>query len=303
MKMIIDTDPGVDDVIAIALAHAMPDIELVGLTTIFGNTFVGQSSRNARYLAGLLGADVPVAQGASLPYGEATYEPAPHVHGPEGFGDIIDVPEIGANIDETAAAFLVRMARENKGELVVCAIGPLTNIADALRLDDSFASNLKELVLMGGAFEHAGNITEHAEANIFHDARAADEVFASDLEIKMVGLNATMQTLMKSDDFIALAKESPKIGGFISRITPFYLQFYRDVVNADGCAMHDAAAVLCCTNPERFDFHRSGLRVSLDEANYGATIADENRKPVAIAMNIDAPWALSTLKTEISRLD
>lgn len=303
MKMIIDTDPGVDDVIAIALAHAMPDIELVGLTTIFGNTFVGQSSRNARYLVDLLGADIPVAQGANLPYGEDTYESAPHVHGPEGFGDIEDVPEIGANIDETAAEFLVRMARENKGELVVCAIGPLTNIADALRLDAAFASNLKELVIMGGAFERAGNITEHAEANIFHDARAADEVFASDLDIKMVGLNATMQTLMKSDDFSELAKASPKIGGFIGRIAPFYLKFYRDVVNADGCAMHDAAAVLCCTNPERFDFHSVGLRVSLDEANYGATIADENRKPVRVAMNIDAPWALSTLKDEISRLD
>lgn len=301
--MIIDTDPGVDDVIAIALAHAMPQIELIGLTTIFGNTFVGQSSRNARYLVDLLGTDIPVAQGATLPYGQTTYEPAPHVHGPEGFGDIDEVPEIGANIEESAAEFLVRMAQENKGELVICAIGPLTNIADALKIDSNFASNIKELVLMGGAFEHAGNITEHAEANIYHDARAAEDVFASDLAIKMVGLNATMQTLMKMEDFEALAVASPKIGGFIERITPFYLRFYKDVVNADGCAMHDAAAVLCCTNPERFDFHKSGLRVSLDEANYGATIADESRKPVEIAMNIDAPWALDTLTAEISRLD
>ena len=302
MKMIIDTDPGVDDVIAIALAHAMREIELVGLTTIFGNTFVEQSSRNARYLVGLLGADLPVSQGANLPYGESDYQPAPHVHGPEGFGDVGEVPQIGENIDESAAEFLVRMARENRGELVVCAIGPLTNIADALKLDNDFAANLKELVIMGGAFERVGNITEFAEANIYHDARAADDVFASQLNIKMVGLNATMQTLMTAQDFTDIAQGSPKTGGFINQITPFYLKFYRDVVDVEGCAMHDAAAVLCCTNPERFELKRTGLRVSMKDQNYGATIADASRKPVAIAMNIDAPWALSTLKDEISRL-
>lgn len=302
MKLIIDTDPGVDDTLAIALATALPEVNLLGLTTVFGNTYVHQSSRNARFLLDFLGYDCPVAQGAALPYGADTYESSAYVHGPEGFGTIAEVPEIGKNADETAPAFLVRMARENKGELVVCAIGPLTNIADALKRDPAFAENLKSLVIMGGAFEHPGNITAHAEANIFNDAAAADIVFATDMHIVMVGLNATMQTIVTPEDFAEMGAKSPKIGGFVRDISDFYLGFYRSVGVFDGCPMHDATALLACVAPERFEMKPSGLRVILEGDEIGKTVADESRRAVDIAMSVDAKWAVDLTMERIATL-
>ena len=297
MKVIIDTDPGVDDALAIALAVAMPEVELLGLTTIFGNTFTHQSSRNARFLLDLFDHACPVAAGATLPYGASSYDPSADVHGPEGLGALLTVPEIGMDHHEHAAAFLVRMAREHAGELVICAIGPLTNIADALKLDPAFAGNVKELVIMGGAFQHPGNITPHAEANIFHDALAADAVFASGMAIAMVGLNATMQTLLTPAHFAQMAGASPKVGGFLGDIHDFYLGFYRKVGVMDGCPMHDSTALLACVAPERFTFETAGLRVICAGQALGQTVADAQRPAVRVAVGVDAGWAVGRAMT------
>ena len=303
MKLIIDTDPGVDDVLAIALAHAMPQVELVALTAIFGNTFVEQSSRNARYLLDLLGAGhIPVAEGAKLPYGAKTYEPSAWVHGKEGFGDIENVPEIGANTSENAAELLVKMVNEAPSEITVCAIGPLTNIADAIRLDQNFSQNIKELVVMGGAFECAGNITPHAEANIYHDAAAAEEVFASGVPIRMVGLDATLKTLLTLDDFEEMAKTAPNAGGFVNQISQFYLGFYRSVGVTNGCPMHDSTAVLACAFPEKFTWKQSGVTVVQDGDAIGDTIPAD-RPNTNVAMDVDADWAVDFVKDAIATLD
>jgi len=302
MKMIIDTDPGVDDAIAIALAHSLPEIDLVGLTTVFGNTRVDQSSRNARYLLNMLGADVPVAEGAAKPWGDHHFEPSAWVHGPEGFGDMAEVPQIGKDHDMSAAEFLVDMARKHKGELVVCAVAPLTNIADALELDPEFAQNVGKLVIMGGALHCPGNITAHAEANIYHDPHAADAVFASGLETVMVGLDVTLQTLLVPGDFADLAASSPEIGGFIHRISNFYLGFYKEVADLDGCPMHDAAAVLACSDPNWFGLESTGLRISLNGETIGQTIADNSRPSVSVATKIDAQATLDKLKTHLAAL-
>ena len=302
MKLIIDTDPGIDDAIAIALAHALPQVDLIGMTAVFGNTHVVQSSRNARYLADLLGFDVPVAEGAALPYGEFSYAPSDYIHGPEGLGDLTTIPQIGQNDPRNAAQFLCEMAAKYAGELVICAIGPLANIADAIALDPSFVTNLKSLVIMGGAFEHAGNVSPYAEANIIHDPIAADAVFGSGMTITMVGLDATMKTLLTPTDFDDLEKAAPKIGGFIKRIADFYLGFYRSVGVIDGCPMHDALAVLACTDPEKFTFQMTGIKVTQSGDEIGATVADTTRKPVAVAMGCDAVWAVDLMKTQISGL-
>ncbi|MGB0967205.1 MAG: nucleoside hydrolase [Halocynthiibacter sp.] len=300
--MIIDTDPGVDDAIAIALAHALPEINLIGLTTVFGNTRVDQSSRNARFLLDMLGADAPVAEGAAKPWNDYPFEPSAWVHGPEGLGDLAEVPQIGKNHPLPAAEFLVEMARQHKGELVICAIAPLTNIADALALDPEFADNLGKLVIMGGNLHCPGNITEFAEANIYHDPNAADAVFASNLKTVMVGLDVTLQTLLVPEDFAALAASAPTTGGFINRISEFYLKFYKEVANLDGCPMHDAAAILACSDPDWFGHETTGLKVSSDGDNIGATLADTSRPNVQVATKIDAKAALSKLKSALSHL-
>lgn len=302
MKLIIDTDPGVDDAIAIALAHALPDVDLIGMTAIFGNTFVTQSSRNARYLCDLFGMSVPVAEGAALPYGAETYAPSDYVHGPEGLGDNIDIPQIGTNDPRDAATFLCEMASEHAGAVTICAIGPLTNIANAIKRDPAFTTNVKSLVIMGGAYKHPGNVTPFAEANIIHDAAAADVVFSSGMAITLVGLDATMKTLLTPEDFGTLAQNAPKVGGFIDDISKFYLEFYRSVGVTNGCPMHDALAVLACTSPDKFSFEHIGIAVTQNGDEIGATRADDSRKPVAVAMDCDAEWAVNVMMERISSL-
>lgn len=302
MKLIIDTDPGVDDALAIAIAVALPEISLLGLTTIFGNTFVPQSSRNARFLLDLFAADCPVAEGAALPWGAETYDPADNVHGPEGLGARADIPQIGQNTDEAAADFLVRLAQENAGELTICAIGPLTNIADALARDPGFARNVKELVIMGGALDQPGNITPFAEANLFHDAAAADAVFQSEMNIVMIGLNATLQTLLTPADLTDMARTAPKVGGFLEEIHDFYFGFYRSVGIMDGCPMHDATSLLACLWPERFKFTETGVRVIVDGDEIGQTIRDESRPNVRVATGVEADWAIQTAKNAVAQL-
>ncbi|WP_419739681.1 nucleoside hydrolase [Ruegeria sp.] len=302
MKLIIDTDPGIDDAMAIAYAAAAPEIDLIGLTTVFGNTHVHQSSRNARYLVDKLGLAVPVAQGAPFAYGEDDHRPSEHVHGPEGFGDLTDIPEIGQNHDVSAAAFLVEMARQHPGELVVCAVGPLTNIADAMALDPEFASNLKRLVIMGGAVYCPGNITEHAEANIYHDAKAADAVFSAPPETVLVGLDVTLKTLYKSADFEDLALRSPDMGAFLRDISRFYLKFYKEIGGLEGCGLHDSTAVIACTHDHMFESVQTGLKVATEGEAIGATIPDEGRPPVWVCRDVDGAGVVDLFTARVASL-
>lgn len=302
MKLIIDTDPGIDDAMAIAYAAAAPEIDLIGLTTVFGNTHVHQSSRNARFLVNKLGLDIPVAQGASAAHGKGDHSPSEHVHGPEGFGDLTDIPEIGQNHDLTAAEFLVEVARENAGELVICAIGPLTNIADAMALDPAFSKNLGRLVIMGGAVYCPGNITPHAEANIYHDVHAADAVFAAPPETVLVGLDVTLKTQYQNADFEALAQKSTDIGVFLRDISKFYLQFYKEIGGLDGCGLHDSTAVIACTHDHMFDLVQTGLQVTTEGDALGATVPQDSRPPVTVCRDVDGAGVVDLFTARVASL-
>ncbi len=302
MKLIIDTDPGIDDAMAIAYAAAAPEIELVGLTTVFGNTHVHQSSRNARFLLHKLGLNAPVAEGAPCALGADGHTPSEHVHGPEGFGDLTEIPQIGANHASTAAEFLVEMARAHQGELVVCAVGPLTNIAAAMRLDPGFRRNIKQLVIMGGAVYCPGNITEHAEANIYHDVIAADEVFASPPETVVVGLDVTLKTLYASADFEDLARRSRDMGSFLRDISKFYLRFYRDVGGLEGCGLHDSTAVIACTHAPMFEMVETGLQVAVDGAELGKTSPAKDRPAVRVCHNVDGSGVVRLFTERVASL-
>ena len=302
MKLIIDTDPGIDDAMAIAYAHAAPEIDLVGLTTVFGNTHVHQSSRNARYLLDLLGAELPVAPGAALPYGADSYQPSAYVHGDEGFGHLLDIPQIGADHPQPAAEYLVDMARAHRGELSVCAIGPLTNIADAIRLDPGFLGNLAQLVIMGGAVFCRGNITEHAEANIYHDAQAAAEVLRAEGNIVLVGLDVTLQTLYRAQDFAALAEASRTTGGFLEDISRFYLDFYQTVAGEDGCGLHDSTAVIACTHPHLFEIVETGVMVDVAGEALGKTRAVDTGAKVRVCRDIDGAAVVDLFTRQVAGL-
>ncbi|MGH1466505.1 MAG: nucleoside hydrolase [Cognatishimia sp.] len=281
-KLIIDTDPGIDDAMAIFYAAAAPDIDLLGLTSIFGNVTVETATRNALRLLETAGVDAPVAAGAPTPMAMPPFKPSSHVHGAEGFGDIPAATPSGQPISETAAEFLCRMAREHKGELVVCPIGPLTNIALALQLDPDFATNVDRIVLMGGSYREGGNITPHAEANIYHDPHAAEIVFASGAQVEMVGLDVTHQILCTAQDFEAIAKGAPRLGGMLQDMSHFYLKFYASVGKFEGCSLHDPAAVIACTHPELFDGSHVQITVSCDGDSLGATRDAEDQRSTSL---------------------
>ncbi|WP_170398464.1 nucleoside hydrolase [Ruegeria arenilitoris] len=302
MKLIIDTDPGIDDAMAIAYAAAAPEIDLIGLTTVFGNTHVHQSSRNARFLLNKLGLAAPVAEGAAFAMGQSRHAPSEHVHGPEGFGDITDIPEIGANHDMSAAEYLVDMARRHKGEVVVCAVGPLTNIALAMQLDPEFSRNISRLVVMGGAVYCPGNVNPHAEANIYHDARAADIVFATPPETVLVGLDVTLKTLYETADFEALAERSRDMGGFLRDISRFYLKFYKEVGGLEGCGLHDSTAVIACTHEPMFEMVEIGLSVVTEGPEIGATRPDPSRPSVRVCRNVDGAGVVHLFTERVASL-
>ncbi|WP_424833782.1 nucleoside hydrolase [Ruegeria sp.] len=302
MKLIIDTDPGIDDAMAIAYAAAAPEIDLIGLTAVFGNTHVHQSSRNARFLVEKLGLNIPVAEGAPFARGETSHAPSEHVHGPEGFGDLTEIPEIGENHTLAAAEFLVEMARQHRGELVVCAVGPLTNIADAMRMDPEFANNLAKLVIMGGAVFCPGNVTPHAEANIYHDADAADEVFANPPTTLLVGLDVTLKTLYESADFEGLAEKSPNMGTFLRDISRFYLKFYKEVGGLEGCGLHDSTAVIACTHEPMFKIVETGLRVVTTGDELGATRPDPSRPAVRVCQDVDGAGVVRLFTERVTSL-
>lgn len=288
VKLVIDTDPGVDDAMAILFAARHPEIELLGMTSVFGNVTVGQATRNALYLAEKAGiAHLPVAEGAAGPMALPPFPPSKQVHGDEGFGDLPAFAPKGRAIGESAAAFLVRLAREHAGELVLCPVGPITNIADAIKLDPDFARNVKKIVIMGGALDVAGNITPHAEANTYHDPHALDLVLQSGADITMVGLDVTLKVLLAEPDFAELAERAPKNGRFLQDISHFYLDFYHSV-GLSGCGLHDPMAVIACIAPELFTAEETGLAVALSGEEIGKTFRDPARPKVKVLTRCDA---------------
>lgn len=289
-KLIIDTDPGIDDAMAIFYAAAAPDIELLGLTTIFGNVTTKMATRNALRLLEAADLELPVAHGAEKPLVLPPFEPSAHVHGDEGFGDIPAADPKGEAVSEEAADFLIRMAREHKGELVVCPVGPLTNIALAVQRDPEFVKNCKRIVIMGGSLEAGGNITPHAEANIYHDPHAAEVVFAAAAgKVVMVGLDVTLKILCTPEDFDGIKERSPDLGGMLKDMSVFYIKFYQEVANLNGCSLHDPAAVIACTHADLFQTRAVKLGVSVEEDTSGKTqLAEDGRGDTHVAMDVDA---------------
>jgi inosine-uridine nucleoside N-ribohydrolase len=273
VKLVIDTDPGVDDAMAILYAARVPEIEILGLTTVFGNVPVGIATRNALRLAEMAGLDVPVAAGAAGPLARVPHPHAARVHGAEGFGAVPAVAPAGRPLDEDAADFLSRMARAHPGALVVCAIGPITNVAEAIRRDPAFARTVARIVVMGGAVFVPGNVTPHAEANTHNDPHALAEVIASGARVTLVGLDVTMRVLFTAADFARLEAADPLHGGFLNAASGHYLDFYREVVGVDGCGLHDPAAVIACHRPDLFDIRRVALSVVGEGPAIGRTQA------------------------------
>jgi inosine-uridine nucleoside N-ribohydrolase len=270
-RILIDTDPGIDDAMAILYAIAAPDIELVGLTTVFGNVAIEIATRNALQLLELAGIEVPVARGAGKPLRRELAPPPDFIHGAQGFGEAL-LPSPSRKADpRPAPRFIADTILENPGSITLVPVGPLTNVALALREAPEIAKAVKRVVVMGGAVRTAGNVNEHAEANIWNDPDAAAEVFAAEWPVTLVGLDVTQKVRCKDHDLDPMRTTSPKCGPFLNEAAAFYFRFHEKVRGFTGCYLHDPAAVICATHPEWFETVEAPLTATVDGEALGRT--------------------------------
>lgn len=284
-KVIFDCDPGVDDAMALLFLHASPDVELLAVTTTFGNGTIDTTTRNALHLVERFGMAVPVARGAAGPLVGRAGDPPHFVHGHNGLGDI-DLPQmIGLSPDSRPAhQLIIDLVRAHPGEVEIVAVGRMTNLALALRQDPGIVPLVKQVVIMGGAFGITGvlgNVTPAAEANIWGDPLAADEVTAAAWPLIMVGLDVTQATRMSQDYLRSLADEAGAAGRFIWEISRFYENFHI-AGGEDAIFVHDSSAVAYLLDPALFKTRAGAIRVVSDGLAFGQTIqkpADRSYPP------------------------
>lgn len=273
-KVIYDTDPGVDDAMALLFLHRHPNIDLLGVTTVFGNASVETTTRNALFLKREWNIPCPVARGASVTFDPSRHErPWPTmVHGHNGLGDI-DVPDtIDLPTDPRPAyQFIIDTVRANPGEVTLVAVGRMTNLALALKHDPEIASLVKDVVIMGGNFYVPGNVTPVAEANIHGDPEAADFVMTAAWKVVVVGLDVTSITTMSRSYLADMAKAGGPSVQLLADLSQSYIDFYKHAVE-DGMMVHDSCACVYVVAPELFDTIEGAVRVVCGGIADGQTI-------------------------------
>lgn len=288
LKVIFDTDPGVDDAMALLYLHRHPGIDLVGVTTVFGNAPIEITTRNAQFLHQKWNIEAPIAKGAGRAYddGRDAAHFAPVVHGEDGLGNIGVPLEVDHPLDaRPAAQFIIDTVRADPGNVTLVAVGRMTNLALALKADPEIAGLVKEVVIMGGAFDVNGNVTPAAEANIHGDPEAADVVFTAPWKVTIIGLDVTLKTTMSSDYLAKMVEVGPSELKLLSDLSQYYIDFYRQRVGLDGMALHDSCACVYLTEPHLFEVRTGPVRVVCGGLADGKTIQapDQGRKFVGSA--------------------
>ncbi|ELT44420.1 nucleoside hydrolase [Arthrobacter nitrophenolicus] len=239
----LDCDTGIDDALALAYLLAAPAADLVGIGAVSGNVSAAVGARNTLDLLQLAGAaDIPVALGAHDPLAGSFGGGAPWVHGENGIGEVSLAASPAPLASESAAEMLVRLARTYPGTLRVLAIGPLTNIAEALRLEPALPSLVHSVTVMGGAALAPGNITPVAEANIWNDPEAAALVLAADWDITLVPLDVTMGSVLEDHHRQELLASSAPVPRALGEMLGYYFRFYEGIYGRPCSAMHDPLA-------------------------------------------------------------
>lgn len=243
-KLIIDTDPGIDDALALLLALAAKDeLDVTAITTVNGNVGVDQVTENVFRILDVAGrSDIPVYKGNGKPLMREN-DNCEEFHGDDGLGNLGFKEVPGTVKEESAVDFLIRKAREEKGEITLVPIGPLTNIAQAVQKDPEFARNVKEVVIMGGA-EHGGNMSPCAEFNFWTDPEAAKIVFQAGFErVTMVGLDATSYVFLSPTLRELLYLINTPVSRFIHKITRVYADGHWEIEKKLGCELCDVLTI------------------------------------------------------------
>ncbi|MEZ9336325.1 nucleoside hydrolase [Vibrio splendidus] len=281
-KIILDTDPGIDDAMAILFAEAHPDIELMGITTVYGNATIDNGTQNALYLKQKFDMKALVAKGSDKPLLRDPVGATVVVHGETGFGDVTAPSSLDSEaIKKPAYQFIIDSVRAEPREITLVAVGPLTNLALALEAAPDIVDLVKEVVVMGGAFGengHRGNVTPFAEANIHDDPHAADKVFTASWPVVIIGLDVTEESFFTSQYLDELRDDAGEVGQFIWDISRYYLKFYSDKVGMDGCHVHDPSAIAYVIQPSLFTSRSGPVRVVTDGPAEGMTIQKADQR-------------------------
>jgi purine nucleosidase/pyrimidine-specific ribonucleoside hydrolase len=254
-RIIIDTDPGVDDALALILALRSPELEVEAITTVNGNTCLDQATENAlRVLEILKSPDPPpVVKGADRPIRREPF-PSVSVHGRDGLGEISFLENASGKkkyppprltpADKYAPEYICELAAKRPGELTIVTLGPLTNIALALTIDRKLPRQVKEIIAMGGACAVPGNVTPAAEFNFFCDPEAAGEVIASGVPITLVGLDVTLQARLSRNSLLDSTTKRTRLNRFLREATEHVMNHYRERQGYHGFCVHDALAMM-----------------------------------------------------------
>ena len=309
-KIIIDTDPGQDDAVAILLALASPEeIALLGITAVAGNVPLALTARNARMVCELAArTDIPVFAGCDKPLAH-TLVTAEHVHGKTGLdGPPLPEPEMPLQ-DGHAVDFIIDTLRhEAPGSVTLCPLGPLTNIATALRRAPDIAPRIAEIVLMGGAYFEVGNITPAAEFNIYVDPEAAEIVFKSGVPITVMPLDVTHKALVTPERIAGFRAIGSKIGETVAGWTDFFERFDKEKYGSTGAPLHDPCVIAYLLAPDLFSGRHINVEIETGSAlTRGMTVADwwrvTDRAPNATFMgDVDDDGFFALLTDRLARL-
>ncbi len=309
-KIIIDTDPGQDDAVAILLALASPDeIEVLGITAVAGNVPLALTAKNARIVCELAGkTDVPVYAGCDAPL-DRPLVTAEHVHGKTGLdGPVLPDPKMDLTEGHAVDFIIHTLRRHAPGTVTLCPLGPLTNIATAFQKAPDIVDRVQEIVLMGGAYFEVGNITPAAEFNIYVDPEAADIVFKSGVQIVVMPLDVTHKALVTKPRNDAFRNLGTKVGIAVAEMTDFFERFDKEKYGSAGAPLHDPCVTAYLIRPELFSGRHVNVEIETkSELTLGMTVADwwgvTNRKPNATFMgSIDADGFFALLTERLARL-
>ncbi|MBB6733122.1 nucleoside hydrolase [Cohnella zeiphila] len=287
--IILDVDTGVDDALAIAYAVRSPELDLLGLTTTFGNITVKEAARNSLIVLDKLGSDAPVYEGAAQPLVRVKTEYPRHIHGADGLGGASWTEPSRKPAPGHAADFMIEQVRRRPYQITLVCVGPLTNLATAVRKDPGIVPLVDRVVIMGGAVRAPGNVTPYAEANIFSDPEAADLVFSAGLPLTVVGLDVTLKTLLPRSEVREWRRTAGELGDFFADMTEFYIDFYEaDYPGIGGCALHDPLAIGVAIDSRFVATEELSVGVDTEGEKLGRTYEREGEPNARVCLGVES---------------
>ena len=307
-RILFDTDPGIDDACAILLALASPELSVEGLSIVHGNCSLEQATTNALAVLELANAPhIPVAKGCELPLVQPSLL-APETHGDTGLGYARLPGPRTRPIAQHGVDFLIEQILKSPGEITLLAIGPLTNVALAIRQEPRVVEALREIIIMGGTLRYEGNTTALAEFNTYVDPHAAHIVYHAGVLTTLVPLDVTYQCILTPHDVNQLLKTDSPITKFVADSTRFYMEFHDEYQKIDGCVINDPLALALTFAAELCTYQHLPVDVDLSGGiSMGKTVGDfynYGKKPanMRVALGVRARDFMHLFVERIGRL-